>query len=163
MTEAKQRAALADVEKRNRLGGWSHNPKVIPHAVTYLNQERWDDDWQSELKPIKEDVPNSGPYIPPVRIPEQTLSWEERMFNRLGKNYIFLANGLPEVDGLKEIKRNMMLLDVPAFREETTSRTEVALELANAFLSRLDAHYGKTLKERVKRLCLQERSFGKRP
>lgn len=156
---------MADVEKRNRYRYWSSNPKLIPHATTYLNQERWDDEWEEEIKPVKEDLPNTGPVIPQVKEPERHLPWEERMFNRLGRSYVFVSGGLPEMESLKTVKNDMMLLDVPAFREEINSGKmeiwQAGLELGNAFLDRLDMAYNRGLKERVKKLAFAERKFGK--
>lgn len=58
-----QRAAIADVEKRNRFKAWSPNARLIPHAATYLNQERFCDEWEAELASSTksdDDRPNTG-------------------------------------------------------------------------------------------------------
>lgn len=39
-------AILGDLQKRQRNGCWEE-VKYIPHPATYLNQERWTDNWDT--------------------------------------------------------------------------------------------------------------------
>jgi hypothetical protein len=154
LDDATQKVVIADVEKRTRFKAWSGNKRLIPHPATFLNGERWTDDWESELKVERDDLPNSGRYVPPEpKEPEREYSWEERMLNRIFINYCMVAGGLPdEAEGavaeMKEILRDI----VPAIREDIEAGTErslAAVELADIFLRRLDLRYGLRLRKRV--------------
>jgi hypothetical protein len=156
LTHDQQRAALADVEKRSRMNAWSSNPKLIPHATTYLNQERWDDEWEAELKAERsQDKPNTGAYVPPPRPDEPKLSWQEQMLNRLFRTYCLSAGGLGKfkdpkaVDAALKEKRHVLNIVVPAFNEDIESdrmdKQQAAYEIAEIFLKRLDQAYSKNL------------------
>ncbi len=131
--------------------------QFIPLTHTYLNGGRYDDD---APKPRR----MSARAIPEANEPERDVSWEERMLNRLWLYYCSVAGGLGEkttdvdaqeknVEAALSIRRELMRDWVPAFREDAESgesgRGDVARELADMFLTRLDAAYGKRLKERV--------------
>lgn len=150
LSEAEQKAAMADVAKRNRFKAWSPDKKKIPHAQTYLNQERWADEWEDELKSERDNLPNTGPFLPPIREPEVQMPWEEKLLNRVGRSYILLARGLPEIQTFLNIKREIVATAVPAFREDLNDglaeRSDIAKDLVGLFLTRLDAAYQRKLK-----------------
>jgi len=156
LTEDQKSAAIADVGKRNRFKAWSNNPRLIPHAGTYLNQERWTDEWMGELKTKSDDLPNTGPYIPRVQEPEINMHWAEQMMNRAFKWYCFLhinCGGMKEVDTALRIKRELMEKEIPEMDRGIESGQDVKVDVAkiicSLFLERLDLAYGTTLKNRV--------------
>lgn len=154
LSPGQQKAALADVEKRNRMNAWPSSPKLIPHAATYLNQERWADEWEDEIKAEKnEGKPNSGPYIPQPSELEIKIPWAERLLNRLYVFWQYAVMGVDDVAEALQIKQDMLTTDVPAYLEdveaEKITKQQAAAELADVFLSRLDLHYHKMAKARV--------------
>jgi len=157
LTKTQQAAAFADVEKRKRFGAYSSNKKKIQLPASYLRSARWDDDWEDTLASSRsdDDKPNSGAYIPRPSEPLPEIPWPERMINRL---YVFWQGAVLGVDCTEpalDIKKAMLADDVPAYLEDVaagkTTKDQAAAELAEAFLSRLDLHYGKTAKNRVLR------------
>lgn len=154
LPHAQQMAAIADVEKRNRMNAWPSNPKMVTHASTYLNQERWTDEWENELKAERnQDKPNSGAYIPPPREPERKIHWAERMMNRLWVNYCLIAGGLQDPGKAVQVKRTVMIEAVPAYEEDIEAErilpNTAAFEIGELFLTRLDHAYSRNLKPRV--------------
>ena len=154
LTPDQRLAAQVDVEKRKRAGAYSANKKLIQLPASYLNAHRWEDDWELTLKSSKTDpdAPNN-PFIPPVRIPEVKISWEEQMINRLFKSYVFTAMGLPEVATALKIKSELLDQVAPALAEDIENgwetREGASKTLANTFMDRMDLAYGLTLKPRA--------------
>lgn len=69
LKDSEQRAAIADVEKRNRANAWSSDRTKIPHATTYLNQARYEDEWEPDLR-----ASGNGTRAGPVSyVPRETL------------------------------------------------------------------------------------------
>lgn len=158
LTPGEQKAVIADVEKRTRMRFWPANKKRIPHAATYLNQRRWEDEWVDEVG-TDTDKPNSGAYVPRPPAAEPALPWFESMLNRTFRDWMFVhfgrhGCGVPDAAAaaLKE-KRAVLDQVVPAFMEELDSgamqRGEVAREIADAFLNRLDIAYQRNLRAAV--------------
>lgn len=152
--EAKQRAAIADVEKRTRMRAWSGNKKLIPHAATFLNGERWEDDWQAELKVERDDLPNTGPVaMPEPKVPEREFTLPEVRINKAFRDWLFCAGGVDDVKPALREKADVMENCVPAFREDidagVMTRERASFEIVDLFLNRLDHAYGRSLRESV--------------
>lgn len=159
-------AAQVDVEKRKRLGAYNSNMRLIQLPGSYLRSGRWEDDWETTLASSRrgDDLPNT-PFIPKVQIPEREISWQERMFNRLFKSYIFTAMGLPEVKTALKIKHELLKNEVPALAEEVANGWETTVgeskTLAELFMCRMDLAYGLTLKHRALRFAKEGRQWDK--
>lgn len=152
LTPLDHQLAVADIEKRTRQFAWSSNPKLIPHAATYLNAERWTDEWESEVKARADGLPSNPVVIKPKDTTPE-LPWQEKMLNRVYFVYVRLAAGLPEVKSALKIKRSMLEKDWPFLAQDIeadpTQRATLAIEFATLFAARLDHQYGLSLKNRT--------------
>jgi hypothetical protein len=159
LDEANAKAAIADVEKRTRMRAWSGNRKLIPHASTYLNGERWSDEWEAELKAERDPTPGLGAYVPPEpKEPEREYSLAEVRINRAWRDYVFCSiryGGVPPEkinEALKE-KQDLLTNYAPAYRDDieagVISKARASFELVDLFLTRLDLIFERTLKDVV--------------
>lgn len=95
-------AAKSDVEKRNRAHWWSSDPKKIPHAATYLNAARWEDEWEGDLQARREAQATSGRdplnYKTPVEEDaSDNMRWYETVLGRAFFWYVvFNGEALPD-------------------------------------------------------------------
>ena len=143
-------AAVDDVKKRTRLGWWSRDKTKIPHPSTWINARRWEDEgWEHEIGNDEGHTPVSTDYSRPAE-PELVVPWYEMMLNRLGRNYILQAGGLPDdADRLADVKARILRDDVPAFLEEMEAeeidRMNAGLQIGKLFLRHLDHAYGLTI------------------
>jgi hypothetical protein len=154
-----QKAAIADVEKRTRMRAWSGNKRLIPHAATYLNGERWTDEWEDELRVDSDPQPGLGRYIPPEpKEPEREVSLAERRINTAYRDYLFCSiryGGIPSelIDKALVEKRELMEKYVPVYREDVEagvmSKARAFFELVDLFLTRMDILCGRKLKDVV--------------
>lgn len=149
LSESDKAAAKADVGKRNRAYAWSSNKKLVALPATYLRGARFEDDWQSTLESSRkgDDLPNTGPLIPQVTVPQIEISWQERMLNRLFRSYVFCAMGLPEVKTALKLKKKLLSDEAKVLEaEEYPVQAET---LAKLFVAGLDADYGLHHKEQA--------------
>ena len=147
------KAATDDVKKRSRMKWWSKDRSKIPHPATWINSQRWHDEgWESEVEQVSRNV-ETRRSKPVFQLPEREVHWTEAMLGRLYLCYVSLANGIKDAAPALKIKRELMDRYVPAYNEsiedgEITAQ-EVAVELADLFLKRMDARYGLKLMGRV--------------
>lgn len=122
--------------------------QFIPLSHTYLNGGRYDDD---PPKPARA-MPPGAEQVDDPRYAGLSLSWSERMMNRLGISYMRRAKSLPEVDTALRIKRDILKNEAPVLQEDIDlagddkdkrrqALGEAAITLAELFLSRLDQAY----------------------
>lgn len=147
------KAATDDVKKRTRMKWWAKDKTKIPHPSTWINAMRWHDEgWEAEIEQA-ERKPDTGRYVRPPQIPEREVHWTEAMLGRLYLCYVSLANGLQDALPALKIKRELMERYVPAYNESIDlgdmTTQQVAVELADLFLNRMDARYGLQLMDRV--------------
>ncbi len=147
------KAATDDVTKRSRMKWWAKDKTKIPHPATWINAMRWHDEgWESEIEQADR-KPNTGRAVFVPQQPEREVHWTEAMLGRLYLCYVSLANGINDALPALKIKRELMTRYVPAYNEsieagEITTQ-EVAVELADLFLKRMDSRYGLKLMGRV--------------
>ena len=122
--------------------------QYIPLSHTYLNGGRYDDD---KPKPPRHIAAALEPDEPTVE-----LSWQERMLNRLGLNYMRHAFGLPEVKTALKIKHEILTVEAPAVQEDIDAADdkraatgEAARTLAELFLDRMDQAYGLRFRDTI--------------
>lgn len=159
LDEANAKAAIADVEKRTRMRAWSGNKRLIPHASTYLNGERWSDDWESELRVESDPTPGLGAYVPPEpKEPEREYSVAEIRINRAWRDYVFCSiryGGVGEdlIEKALAEKRDLLENFAPAYREDIEAgritKQRASVEFVDLFLTRLDLLFGRNLKDVV--------------
>lgn len=139
LSESEQAIALADVEKRKRMGAYSSNKKLIQLPASYLRARRWEDDWADTLESSRrpEDLP-STPLVPRPIEPSIDLPWKERLVNRCFFAYRLESKELPEVASALQIKREI-LRECEILDEEPAEQATIIAEL---FMSRMDATYG---------------------
>ncbi len=146
------KAAIDDVAKRTRKRWWHKDKSKIPHPATWINAQRWHDEgWEDEIG--DDNKPSTPPPTYKPRDPGREVPWEEALLGRLFRGYLMVSGGLPEVSMALAIRDEVLREAVPAYREdveaEQITRMEVAHELAELFLRRLDISYGLELRERV--------------
>lgn len=151
---------IQDVEKRTRLKWWPKDTTKIPHASTWINQARWEDEgWEDDIKTGADRPTNTGrpKFTPRIEDDYGLNSWQT-MQNRLMRSYILTHGHLTEaaLKILVETKNDTYAEMKAAIREEMEmaidqkkARGEMAYLLADTMLSRFDNITGKSLKHRV--------------
>lgn len=150
-------AIVNDLEKRTRLKWWPFDKTKIPHAATWINQERYlDEGWEDDIKTRGKETP-AEPTPRPTFTPEPGHNngpwWS--MLNRIWRDYIIACRGLPEnlAKQLRVIQRETFDELMPAIEEELAmaedekvTRKEMQLMLGTTLLSRFDNVTGRELK-----------------
>lgn len=139
---------VQDIEKRTRFKYWSTDHEKIPHAATWLNARRWEDEgWMEEIE--KREV-KRGEFKPaplkykPIEDTGPQLSEWERLLNVFWVKYVRHARGvMPEqVSQALRIKHALLKEMVPAITEEIETdpeqRGEMIEMIVKTFLKRLD-------------------------
>lgn len=150
---------IGDIEKRTRLKFWPTDHSKIPHAATWLNQRRWDDEgWEDEIAtrehPRGKFVP-SAPRYEPITDTEPTVPEWERLLNKFWVLYVRHAGGIPKehVAQALRIKHTILNEMEPVIAEELAAdeskRTEMTEMLVNTFLLRLDLGLQLKIRNRV--------------
>ena len=138
-----QLAARQDVEKRNRMKAWSGDPRLIPHAATYLNAARWEDDWQQDFVLRSEAAPSPAPRQ--YRTVEDTHvdKWKA-LGNRIGMRYIRASCGIPndKVDEFTKILNETV--EEGRMLDSEEDKREAVMTFAKLLVSRLDKALGLT-------------------
>ncbi len=164
LNDGQKQALLSDVEKRTRMGWWPSNPRRIPHAATFINQERWKDEWQDELEKSRRvgdnEKPNSGAVTyEPIQNSYKCNKWEA-LCNRLFLKYLRTCGGMSErmLGKCIKIKNDWTAEAGPAFDEDVAAAPEdktkavsqqCVLEFARGLMDRLDKYTGKHVGQRV--------------
>ncbi len=150
---------IGDIEKRTRLKFWPSDHSKIPHAATWLNQRRWDDEgWEDEIKtrehPHGKFVPSAAEYKP---IPDTgpDLSQWEQLLNKMWVRYVRHAGGIAteHVAQALRIKHAVLKEMEPVIAEELaddeSKRGEMTEMIVNTFLLRLDLGLQLRVRDRV--------------
>lgn len=157
LTIGAKQAALADVEKRKRLGAYPSNKKLIQLPASYLRAARWDDDWRDTLESARKgdvDKPNSGlvSYVP--RETGLPLTKWESLANRWLFRWLRAGGGVDdsEVNSLVAVK-NACIAEMSgpldqdlAADNSRESQTEAIWTFLNVLIDRLDLEFGRELK-----------------
>ena len=156
LTDDQKAAALADVEKRTRMGFWSSNKKLIAMPATYLNQERWNDEWLDEVKPVKDENFQSLGAVDyePIDMPD--LSRWAAMMNRIAFKWVWHKGGLKdeELPRFRELLKTFIKDNEAVFESEYSSgdrhvRMEAAWTFVGLLLDQLDGEFGRRLKPKI--------------
>ena len=155
------KAIIDDLQKRTRLKWWPIDKTKIPHAATWINQRRWEDEgWEDDIKTRgKEHEPTVAPrnYTNTQEEAPKLPRWMA-MLNRLFMNYLFLAGGFtePMLKQLVKLKHEVWreLHDVAEEEieirdDKDAAKNEMAWLIADTMLSRMDNLTGRTLKPKV--------------
>jgi hypothetical protein len=139
---------VQDLEKRTRFKYWSTDHEKIPHAQTWLNARRWEDEgWQDEIKsrePKRGEHKPSPVHYKPIEDTGPQLSEWERVLNVFWLKYVRHAKGImPEqVTQALRIKHAVLKETESAIIEEIENdpdkRGEMVEMIVKLFLSRLD-------------------------
>lgn len=150
---------IADTEKRNRMRFWATDKSKIPMPTTFLNQRRWEDEWEDEVKTRgKETVATYRP-MPEAKVDDTPLmsAWA-MMCNRLMRNYLLKCGGFTDamLSALMREKNKTLAEIEPVIGEEMeladdkkAAKIEMAFVLADTLLSRFDSITGRTMKPAV--------------
>jgi len=148
------KAAIDNLEKRTRFGWWSKDRSKIPHPASWINAQRWHDEgWEDDIPghDKRTEAPKRKVQVPAE--PERIVAWQEAMLNRIFLSYCMRAGGLSDAGAAIKIRDRIMDETVPnleqELRQETMTQREVAMMLAELWLSHLDAHYQLDLRERI--------------
>jgi hypothetical protein len=139
---------IGDIEKRTRLNFWPTDHSKIPHAATWLNQRRWDDEgWEDEIKsrehPRGKFVPSVRDYKPTEDDGPQLSQWE-RLLNVMWLKYIRTAGGIThdQIRQSLKIKHGVLNETEPAIADELENnpdaRNEMCEMIVKLFFTRLD-------------------------
>jgi hypothetical protein len=144
-----QLAAQTDVEKRNRMHWWSGDPRKIPHAATYLNAHRFEDEWEEDLIARREAMPSSAPRdYKPVDTPK-VGRWKA-LGNRIGMKWLRTVGGLGDSSmPLFVTELNSCVSDAEAYLDDDEDQADAALTFAELLLSRLDQKFGRSVGPRM--------------
>lgn len=139
---------IQDLEKRTRFKYWSTDVEKIPHAMTWLNARRWEDEgWMEEInsrETKRGEFKSSPTFYKPIEDTGPQLSEWERMLNVFWIRYVRQANGvMPEqVAQALRIKHAVLKECEPAIVEEIENnpdkRGEMVEMIVKLFLKRLD-------------------------
>jgi len=145
LTADEKRAAIADVEKRNRMGGWG---KFIRDCERYLRHKGWEDEWTPERATATQ--PSRRMPDPPAY---ECDKWTA-LGNRLLFRYIRHARGLSEPDLAAAIatRENVVQRLSAALDEEiqdTGEQHDSVMTFAKVFLTDLDNLLHRRLRGRI--------------
>lgn len=146
-----QIAARLDVEKRTRANWWSADPKKIPHAATFLNAHRFEDDWSGDMKVRFEagpQAPRRSTYEPDPRAVKDRWTI---FANRVCFRWLMEVGGVDNTDSLAIIKNQTVDEMRDALDEEIAAgnKREAALLMADTLLLRLDQTYKRNKRDKV--------------
>ena len=84
LTKAKQQAAMADVPARSRTEAWTKDGgRFVPHATTYLHQERWTDPLAPQQQiyalPVQNPVPDVEAILREAAKPKESYEHPDRL------------------------------------------------------------------------------------
>jgi len=150
---------IQDLEKRTRLKYWNTDHEKIPHAMTWLNARRWEDEgWIEEIdrrEPKRGETKTPTINYKPIEDTGPQLSQWERVLNVMWLKYVRHARGMmPEqVSQSLRIKHSLLKEMVPAIEEEIENdpeqRGEMVEMLVKTFLKRLDLGLQLNVSEKV--------------
>lgn len=149
------RAVIDNVNKRNRLRYWSRDVSKIPHAATFINQGRWEDEgWEDEIKTREDEKPNTG--LPEIKEPERPMLHPcAMMLNRLMLSYLRICGSFSDeqMETAKAIKADVNKTMQPVIDEEIANdpsqRKQIYSDTGVLFLDRLDKALGFEHKQRI--------------
>lgn len=154
-------AIIDDLEKRTRMKWWPFDKTKIPHAATWLNQERYlDEGWEEDIKTRGQETKGAAytPRDPYEPLPGHGNGEWQSMLNRLMRNYILLCGGVAEtmLAALVKEKNTTHAEILPVANEEIdaaedkkAAKGEMAQLFAETMLNRFDMLTGKTLKHKI--------------
>ena len=161
------RAVIDDVQKRTRLRFWPADKTKVPHAATWLNARRWEDEnWEEEIKTRgaqDEPAPAASRRIPPPESIEADYGLDgwQQMQNRIMTHYLLAALGVSDevLEKLVTAKNRVYADMARAIREEIEAaegqhakklaRQQMATDLASVMLAEFDKITGLSLADRV--------------
>lgn len=151
---------IQDVEKRSRLKWWPRDHSKVPHAATWINQARWEDEgWENEIKTREDGTQTQGRYYPPpTDDPGPQLDRWQAMMNRLMLSYIRAAGGISDsalnilVQTKNEVHAELVggaIEEVAGAKNKAKAIGEMGWLFADMMVSRFDAVIGRSLKRIV--------------
>lgn len=152
------KAVIDDVKKRNRMKAWPADKSKIPNASTYLNQWRWEDEWEEDLPNHTTDRAAKKTYSSAKVDDAPDLSHAEMMCNRLMRDYMMLTTGMTEAEVQSAIKvkrgtlkemESVIQEDIDAAEDKKVARREAYFDLAKLFVRRLDIELGRNFTHRL--------------
>ena len=148
-----QIAARVDVEKRNRAHWWSSDPRKIPHAATYLNAGRWEDEWEADLVARREAQPVAAPNYAPREDTAAPMSRWKALANRIALKWLRNAGGVSDTAALERTVREC----AAEAERYLDGEDDGPMTLAEMVLGRLDYEYGTNHKHRMLRYAHHQR------
>lgn len=155
------KAITDDLAKRTRLKWWPFDTTKIPHAATWLNQERYlDEGWEDDIKTRGQETKGAAytPRDPYEELPGHGNGDWMSMLNRLMRNYLLKLGGVNDAMLKTLIKeKNLAHTEIfPVANEEIDAadnkpamKSEMALLFAETMLNRFDMITGKSLKTQI--------------
>lgn len=151
ISESLHAVIIGDIEKRSRMRFWSDNPRLIALPATYLNQERWQDDWMADMKSRPEGQADvTTPRSTYVHDPgEQRCKWGE-IAQRICFRWLTASGGVPK-EGIKAFVKikNDTVNEMRQGLSEEPDAYDAGFLLADTVALRLDLHFGRSLRAGV--------------
>ena len=155
------KAIINDVEKRTRLKWWPFDTTKIPHAATWVNQQRYlDEGWEEDIKTRGQEK-QSHTYTPSptfVLTPGHGNGHWMSMLNRLGMSYLRKLSGTTDAmcAELLKIKNDVhselietVTEEIETAKDTRKAKTEMAFLLAETMLIRFDMLTGRHFKKEI--------------
>jgi len=155
------KAVIDDLEKRTRLKWWPFDTTKIPHAATWINQERYlDEGWEDDIKTRGQDKQGHTytPMKPAVENPGHGNGHWMSMLNRLGRNYLLKLGGVNDAmcAQLLKIKNEVHAELIATVNEEidtatdkSQAKSDMGFLLAETMLTRFDMLTGRHFKGQI--------------
>lgn len=150
---------IQDLEKRTRFKYWSTDIEKIPHAATWLNARRWEDEgWMEEIakrEPKRGEFKSAPIHYKPIEDTGPQFSDWERVLNVMWVKYVRHARGMmPEqVAQALRIKHSVLkeceLAIVEEIENDPDKRGEMVEMIVKLFLSRLDLGLQMNISQKV--------------
>ncbi len=155
LTEVEQQSAINDVEKRTRARWWSADPRKIPHPATYLNANRFEDEWAGDLKYREEASPTHGAILhAPIDTGVDRDIWG-MVGQKVCKSWLLRSGGIDAklIDAFVKIKNDTVseMRSVCEEEVEAGNKEEAVFLLGDTILLRLDLMFKKNLRASIMR------------
>ena len=150
LSESDQAVCIVDIEKRVRARWFSADPKKIAHFATYLNQQRYFDEWQDDLKYRSEAEPEFAPRPTYQHDPGVERDKWGHLAQRITFKWLMSAGGVAQerISELVKIK-NDTVNELRQAMSEEADQYEAAYTLCDTVLLRLDLAFDRSLRAGV--------------
>lgn len=150
---------IGDLEKRTRARFWAADQSKIPMPTTFINQHRWEDEWEPEVKTRGKETMATYSKMPEAKVDDAPkLSNWRMMLNRIMRDYIFLMGGTTDAmmaaliktknDTWAELKQAVNE-EIEISSDKRKAHNDMGWLLAETMLNRFDAITSREYKRKI--------------